>query len=79
MRCEQYEYIVRPFRCVLANGFLLLVGASPPIIENRLKITKLEFNNLVFELAPRMAFHTTYIDYCLGFVMKPDCLFKINK
>ena len=46
---------------MLANGFLLLVGASRPSIENRLKITKLEFNNLVFELAPSMAFDTIYV------------------
>ena len=55
---EQYEYFVRPFLWVLANGFLSLVGASPPRIENWLKITKLEFNNLVFEFAPSEAFDT---------------------
>ena len=46
---------------MLANGFLLLVGASPPRIENRLKITKLEFYNLVFELAPSKASDTIYV------------------
>ena len=35
MRPEQYESFVRPFRCLLANGFLLLVGDSPPRIENK--------------------------------------------
>ena len=45
---------VRPFRCVLANSFLLLVGASPPRIENRLKFTKLE-------LAHSMAFDNIYV------------------
>ena len=61
MRREQYESFVRPFRCVLANGFLLLVGASQPRIENRLKITKLEFDSLVFELAFSIAFDTIYV------------------
>ena len=60
MRREQYESFVRPFRCVLADGFLLHVGASPPRIENRLKITNLEFNFLVFELAASLAFDTIY-------------------
>ena len=47
---------------MLANGFLLLVGASLPRIVNRLKITKLELNNLlVFGLAPSMAFDTIYV------------------
>ena len=66
MRREQYESSVRPFRCVLANGFLLLVAASPPRIENRLKITKLEFNDLVFELATSMAFDTIYKSFSGG-------------
>ena len=48
MRREQYESLLRPLRCVLANGFLLLVGANSPRIENRLKTTKLEVDNLVF-------------------------------
>ena len=61
MRREQYESFFRPFRCVLANGFLLLVSASPTRIENKLKITKLEFNNLVFEFAASMAFDTKYL------------------
>ena len=61
MRHEQKEYFVRPFRCMLANGFLFLVGASPPRIENRLNITKLEFINSVFELAPSMALDTMYV------------------
>ena len=56
MRCEQKEYFVHPFLCVLSNGFLLLVGDSPPKIENELKITKLELSNLGFELAPSMEF-----------------------
>ena len=61
MRREQYKSFIRPFRCVLANGFLLLVGASPPRIENGLKITELELKNLVFKLAPSIAFDTSYV------------------
>ena len=60
MRREQWESFVRPFRCVSANGFLLLVGASLPRIENRSKITKLVLNNLSFELAPITAFDTIF-------------------
>ena len=58
---EQWESFVRPFRRVLANGFLLLVGASLPRIENRLKVTNSECNKLVFELPPSMAFDTIYV------------------
>ena len=62
MRREQQKYFVRPCRCMLANGiFFTLVCASPPKIENGLKITKLEFNNLVFELAPSIAFDNIYV------------------
>ena len=48
---------------MLANGFLLLVGASPPKIQNGSKITKLEFNNLIHELAPGMVFDTIYMSF----------------
>ena len=58
MRREEHESFARPFRCVLANSFLSLVDASPPRIENRLKIANLEFINLIFELGPSMAFDT---------------------
>ena len=57
---EQEESFVRPFRRVLADGFLLLVGASPSRIENILKITKLEYIHVVFELAPSMTFESIY-------------------
>ena len=50
-----------PLWCVLTNGFLLLVGASLPRIENILAITKLKPNDFVFELAPSMAFDTKYV------------------
>ena len=46
---------------LLVNGFLLLVGACQPRIENRSKITKLDYKYLVFELVPSMAFDTIYI------------------
>ena len=46
---------------MLVNGFLLQVGAGPARIENRLKTPKFEFNNLVFELAPSMAFDTVSV------------------
>ena len=59
MRRERNESFVCPyFQYVLANVVLLLVGASPPRIENILFNTKLEFNNSVFKLAATMAFDT---------------------
>ena len=67
---EQQEYFVSPFRCMLANGFLLLVGASPPRIENagnRFVITKLEFNNLVIELTPSKLPDTSALDIYMSF------------
>ena len=41
--------------------FLLLVGASRPIIENRLKITTVELNNVLFKLDLSMAFDSIYV------------------
>ena len=55
------SFVDRHVQCVLAEGYSLLVGASPPRIENRLKITELEINNFVFELAPSMIFDSIYV------------------
>ena len=61
MRRGQYESFVRPFRCLLAYGFLLLFGASPPRIENMLEVSNLKCNNLIIELALSMSFDTIYV------------------
>ena len=45
----------------VGQRFLLLVGASPPKIENRLKITELELNYLVFELVSITTFDIIYV------------------
>ena len=58
---EQWEFFARPFWSVLANGYLLLVGASLSRIDNKYKITELEFSNLVSELAPSMTFDTIHV------------------
>ena len=46
--------------CTRSNGSLLQVGASPTSIENWLKITKFEFDSLVFEFFPCTAFDIIY-------------------
>ena len=52
MRREQYEYVARPFRCVLANSFLLLVRQALKIHKEPLKWNLIvQFSNLDTALA----------------------------
>ena len=46
---------------MLDNDFLLLlVGASQPIFENRLKFSTFELNDIIFELDLSMAFDSIH-------------------
>ena len=64
-RGEQNIPIVHVAWCTRSNGSLLLVGASPASIANCLKITKFEFDSLVFKFALCVTFGTIYVVFFL--------------